>query len=76
MKNRTKFAALAIALMASSAMALVPEAQAPHDTAQAMFGYVIGLTPSDFPSLGNYLTATMPWPSGVHTPFTSVISSL
>ena len=73
MKNRTKFAALAIALMASSAMALVPEAQAPNDTTQAMFQYVLGIyTPSDFPSMSLYLTATMPWPSMTVSPVSAL----
>lgn len=64
MKNRTKVAAVAIALMASSAMALMPDAGTLSTSVQARFQYVVGPTPGDFSSVGEYLIATTPWMSG------------
>ena len=64
MKNRTKFAAVAIALMASSALALMPDAGTGSGSLEAKLQYAVGLTPGDFPNLSDYLTAMVPWPSG------------
>ena len=72
MKNRTKFAAVAIALMASSAMALMPDAGVRGVSIDAKLQYAVGLTPADFPSLTDYLNAMIPWPS--HTVTRSILA--
>ena len=64
MENRTKVAAVAIALMTSPALALMPDTGTHSSSVQAKFDYVLGLTPGDFPSMSDYLTATLPWPCG------------
>ncbi|MDE0691551.1 MAG: hypothetical protein OXI55_04830 [Gammaproteobacteria bacterium] len=63
MKNRVRFATVAIVLMASSAVALTPNAGSQSSSVQAKLQYVVGPTPSDFPSLSDYMIAMTPWPS-------------
>lgn len=63
MKSRIRFATVAIVLMASSAMALTPDASTQSSSVQAKLQYVVGPTPSDFPSLSIYVITMTPWPS-------------
>lgn len=67
MKNRIRFATVAIVLMASSAVALTPSAGTQSSSVQAKLQYVVGPTPSDFPSMSIYIIATTPWPPAIAT---------
>lgn len=75
MKNRTKFAAVAIALMASSTLALMPGAGTPGASVDAKVQFLVDrLHPGNFDSYGDWLMATTPWPGGGESTFRSIMS--